>query len=197
MSRPPSPPWCDPVDDLQGNIYLIGPMGSGKTTIGHRLASLLGLSFRDCDRELEKLTGASVNLIFDIEGESGFRARETRMLESLATLEHVVVATGGGTILKAENRALMKRSGLVVYLQTTVAQQLERLRRDRSRPLLQNGNRKQKLTELAAARNPLYLKLADIVFPTHSRSPDAAAKQLANAILSHKSEAHEEKVKAD
>lgn len=197
MSRPPSPPWCDPVDDLQGNIYLIGPMGSGKTTIGQRLASLLGLSFRDSDRELEKLTGASVSLIFDIEGESGFRARETRMLESLVTLENIVVATGGGTILKAENRTLMKRSGLIVYLQTTVAQQLERLRRDRSRPLLQNGNRKQKLTELAAARNPLYLKLADIVFPTHKQSPDTAAKQLANAILSHKSEVHEEKVKAE
>jgi len=124
------------VDDPRSNIYLIGPMGSGKTTIGHRVAKLLGMDFLDCDRELEAQTGASVSLIFDLEGESGFRERETRMLQNLTSHENVLVATGGGVILEAENCEMLSRSGLVVYLQTSVEQQFRRLRRDRSRPLL-------------------------------------------------------------
>ena len=179
-----------PMDERHENIYLIGPMGSGKTTIGQRVATLLGMSFRDCDRELEKQTGASVSLIFDIEGESGFRERENRMLQSLTTQKNVLVATGGGAILKVENCKLLSQSGLVVYLQTSVAQQFKRLRRDQSRPLLQSGDRERKLAELAAARNPLYMKLADIVFPPHNRSPDVAARQLANAIISYEAEAN-------
>jgi len=139
-------------------------MGSGKTTIGHRVAKLLGMDFLDCDRELEAQTGASVSLIFDLEGEGGFRERE-------------------------ENCEMLSRSGLVVYLQTSVEQQFRRLRRDRSRPLLQSGDRKQKLAELAAARNPLYEKLADIAFQTQNRSPDIAARQLADAILSYRADA--------
>jgi len=181
------------VDESRSNIYLIGPMGSGKTTIGYRTAKLLGMDFLDCDRELEAQTGASVSLIFDVEGESGFRERETRMLQSLTSHDNVLVATGGGVVLKAENREMLKQSGLVVYLQTSVDQQFRRLRRDRSRPLLQSGDREQKLTELAAARNPLYEKLADIVFPTQNRSPDIAARQLADAILSYWADAGTER----
>jgi len=177
------------VDDPRSNIYLIGPMGSGKTTIGHRVAKLLGMDFLDCDRELEAQTGASVSLIFDLEGEGGFRERETRMLQNLTSHENVLVATGGGVILEAENCEMLNRSGLVVYLQTSVEQQFRRLRRDRSRPLLQSGDRKQKLAELAAARNPLYEKLADIAFQTQNRSPDIAARQLADAILSYRADA--------
>ena len=173
------------MDESRSNIYLIGPMGSGKTTIGYRTAKLLGMGFLDCDRELEAQTGASVSLIFDVEGESGFRERETRMLQNLTSHDNVLVATGGGVVLKAKNREMLKQSGLVVYLQTSVDQQFRRLRRDRSRPLLQSGDREQKLAELAAARNPLYEKLADIVFPTQNRSPDIAARQLADAILSY------------
>jgi len=173
------------VDESRSNIYLIGPMGSGKTTIGYRTAKLLGMDFLDCDRELEAQTGASVSLIFDVEGESGFRERETRMLQNLTSHDNVLVATGGGVVLKAKNREMLKQSGLVVYLQTSVDQQFRRLRRDRSRPLLQSGDREQKLAELAAARNPLYEKLADIVFPTQNRSPDIAARQLADVILSY------------
>jgi shikimate kinase len=178
-----------PVDELRLNIYLIGPMGSGKTTIGHRVAGLLGLNFYDCDRELEEQTGASVNLIFDVEGESGFRDRETRMLQNLTSQKNVVVATGGGVVLKAENRELLSQTGLVVYLQTSVGQQLKRLRRDRSRPLLQSGDRKKKLTEFAESRNPLYEKLADIVFPPHNRGPDIAARQLADKIRAYRAHA--------
>ena len=167
------------------NIYLVGPMGSGKTTIGQRLAKLLGLSFLDCDHELEIQTGASVSLIFDVEGEEGFRTRETRMLEDLTKRSGVLVATGGGVILREENRKLLSETGLVVYLKTSVNQQLRRLDRDRSRPLLQTPDRKQKLSLLAEERNPLYREVADIVFPAQNRGLDAVAADLANIIREH------------
>ena len=102
----------------ESNVHLVGPMGSGKTSIGQRLAVLLGLQFLDCDHELEAQTGASVSLIFDVEGEEGFRMRETRMLEELTARQGVLIATGGGTILRAENRRLLSERGLNVYLQT-------------------------------------------------------------------------------
>lgn len=157
-------------------------MGSGKTTIGQRVAALLGLEFLDCDHELEAHTGASVNLIFEIEGEQGFRERETRMLEQLSAREGVLVATGGGAVIREANRKLLRERGLVVYLKTPVAQQLKRLRRDKSRPLLQTDDRKEKLLRLARQRNPLYEELADIEFPARNRSADAAAADLAETI---------------
>jgi shikimate kinase len=152
------------------------------------VAERLGLEFFDCDRELEEQTGASVSLIFDVEGEAGFRERETRMLEQLTERQGVLVATGGGAVLKKENRELLRRSGLVVYMSTSVAQQLRRLNRDRTRPLLQSGDRKAKLARLAEQRNPLYRDLADIVFPAHNRGLDAAADALAQLIRSHRGE---------
>lgn len=158
-------------------------MGSGKTTVGQRVAKQLGLKFFDCDRELESQTGASVNLIFDIEGEAGFRKRESSTLIALTDRKNVLVATGGGAILSEENRELLKRTGLVVYLQTTVNQQLHRLRRDRTRPLLQQGDPRQKLSRLAAARNPIYEELADLVFLSQNRGPKIAAQHLTDAIL--------------
>ncbi len=167
------------------NIYLVGPMGSGKTSIGQRLARELGLEFRDCDHELEERTGASINLIFDVEGEEGFRNRETAMLEELTGRQGLVLATGGGAVLREENRALLGRSGLVVYLRTSVKQQLKRLRRDRSRPLLQTPDREQKLEELAECRNPLYESVADVVFPAQNRGLDTAARNLAALIREH------------
>ena len=173
------------VSRINSNIYLIGPMGSGKTTIGQRVAAILDLEFFDSDREMEAQTGASVNLIFDIEGENGFRARETKLLQTLTARQNILLATGGGVILKAENRELLRHSGLVIYLQTSVNQQQRRLRRDRSRPLLQTGDRVKKLTELAATRNPLYEDLADIVFPSQNRGPGVAAKLLAGTIQSY------------
>lgn len=174
------------MKDPEPNIYLVGPMGSGKTTIGQRLARLLDLEFLDCDHELEAQTGASVNLIFDVEGESGFRARETRMLHNLTARSGVLVATGGGVVLKAVNRDMLRNTGLVVYLQTPVSQQIRRLARDRTRPLLQTEDRREKLTRLAVERNPLYQEIADIVFPAKNRSLDSAAEELARIIRSHR-----------
>jgi shikimate kinase len=167
------------------NIYLVGPMGSGKSTIGFRLANKMGLEFFDCDREIESRTGASVKLIFEIEGENGFRARESRMLEELSGKKGVLVATGGGAILSEENRTLLRRSGIVVYLRASVGQQLERLRRDHSRPLLQTENKESKLAEMAAARNPLYEEVADLVFPVKNRNIEGTVSQIHHAILDY------------
>jgi shikimate kinase len=167
------------------NVYLIGPMGSGKTTIGQRLAKMLSLEFLDSDHELEEQTGASVSLIFDLEGEEGFRKRETAMLEKLTARENVLIATGGGTILNPENRVLLSTSGLVVYLRTSVRQQIRRLRRDKIRPLLQSGDREEKLARLAQERNPLYEELADVTFPSQDRGLEAAARSLYETILWH------------
>jgi shikimate kinase len=173
------------VDRLERNIYLIGPMGSGKTTIGQRLAARLGLRFLDCDQEIEAQTGASVTLIFDVEGEEGFRARETRMLQELTAQPGVLIATGGGAILREENRKILRETGLVVYMRTSVQQQLRRLGRDKSRPLLQTPDRRDRLTRLAEQRNPLYREIADIEFPAQNRGLDAVAADLARLILSY------------
>lgn len=173
------------MDRLDRNIYLIGPMGSGKTTIGQRLAKQLGLRFLDCDHEIEAQTGASVTLIFDVEGEDGFRARETRMLQELSAQSGVLIATGGGAILKEENRKILSETGLVVYMRTSVQQQLRRLGRDRSRPLLQTPDRRDQLIRLAEQRNPLYREIADIEFPAQNRGLDTVAADLAQIIRSH------------
>ena len=169
----------------KGNIFLIGPMGSGKTTIGQRLAKLLDLEFLDCDHELEAVTGASVSLIFDVEGEEGFRTRETRMLEELSARSGVLIATGGGVILREENRKILRERGTVVYLRTSVSQQLRRLSRDKSRPLLQTADRRAKLTRLAEERNPFYLEIADIEFPARNRRLDTVASELERSIRAY------------
>ena len=176
------------MNEPERNIILVGPMGSGKTTIGQRLAALLGLEFLDCDHELEEQTGASVSLIFDVEGEEGFRTRETRMLQELSERKGVLIATGGGAVLRKENRKVLRNSGLVVYMQTSVHQQLRRLGRDRSRPLLQTADRREKLSRLAEERNPHYLEVADIVFPAQNRGLDAVAGDLAEIIRKHGTE---------
>ena len=164
------------------NIFLVGPMGSGKSTIGSRLAHKMGLVFYDCDREIETRTGGSVKLIFEIEGEAGFRDRESRMLEELSKRRGVLVATGGGAIVSESNRALLRNSGIVVYLRTSVRQQIERLRRDHSRPLLQTGDKESKLMELAVSRNPLYEEVADLVFPVRDSNIDGTVGQMYLAL---------------
>jgi shikimate kinase len=176
------------VNKSSANVYLIGPMGSGKTTIGQRLAKKLGLEFLDNDHELQKQTGASVNLIFDLEGEEGFRKRETAMLKKLTARKDVIVATGGGTILAPENRELLSSSGTVVYLRTSVTQQIKRLSRDKTRPLLQSGDRKEKLIRLAKERNPLYEELAHITFQSRSRGLESATEALYQKIISYRNE---------
>ncbi len=164
------------------NVFLIGPMGSGKTTIGKHLAKLLKLGFYDCDHELERQTGASINLIFDVEGEAGFRKRESRLLEQLTARKAVLISTGGGVICQEENRSLLRTRGFVVYLKTSIENQLKRLSQDKSRPMLQAEDRVQRLLDLARVRNPLYDATADMVFNTRDQSVHSTAKQLYSAI---------------
>ena len=143
------------------NLFLIGPMGAGKSSIGRRLAGHFGMRCVDLDAAIEEHTGASVATIFEIEGEAGFRHRESDLLAGLALQEGIVLATGGGAVLAPENRRLLREHGFVVWLQATVDQQLSRLARDRQRPLLDAPDRRERLAQLACDRDPLYRELAD------------------------------------
>jgi shikimate kinase len=160
------------------NLILIGPMGAGKTSIGRRLAQRLKLRFVDADVALEALTGVSVNLIFELEGESGFRERERELLDELCRERGQVIATGGGAVLDPRNRAALAASGFVVYLCTSVERQLERLQRDQSRPLLRAPDRRERLEALAAARGPLYQEIADLRFDSDHASVGTAVDLL-------------------
>lgn len=171
--------------DSGDNIFLVGPMGSGKTTIGKRVARRLGMQFVDCDTALEEHTGAPVGLIFDIEGEAGFRRREKAMLETLAASGNTLVATGGGIVLDPDNTRLMREAGFVVYLRTSVDQQLRRLSRDRQRPLLQTPDRRCRLENLAAERNPVYASAAHLIIDSEDRSP----RYMARVVVRHLREA--------
>src|SRR5210317_1263159 len=137
-------------------IFLVGPMGAGKTTIGKYLAQHLKLQFADTDTEIEVRTGADIPWIFDVEGEEGFRNREQQVVEELTLWDDVVLATGGGVIIRPENRQALGARGYVVYLHATVDEQVRRTRRDRRRPLLQNGDPEEVLRSLMAIRDPLY-----------------------------------------
>ena len=161
------------------NLFFVGPMGAGKTTIGRRVAERLGLDFHDLDHEIEEHTGATVALIFELEGEAGFRQREQTVLAEFAARSDVVLSTGGGAVLSEVNRRCLRERGFVVYLETSVDQQLARLARDRKRPLLAAQNRRERLLELAAVRDPLYRQVADLVVPgANVRHVGALASQL-------------------
>jgi len=164
------------------NIFLIGPMGSGKTTIGRMLAEVLSLKFVDLDLEIEKKCGANIPWIFDMEGEEGFRKRESRMLLELASKAGVVLATGGGAIISETNRNTLKNNGFVVYLDAPVGRLLERTSHDRSRPLLQVGNPREVLEKLALNRDRLYQEVADLVLITDKRKPQLVADEIANEV---------------
>jgi shikimate kinase len=163
------------------NLILIGPTGSGKTAVGRQLARELGLKFVDSDHEIEKRTGVEIGYIFEKEGEAGFRDRETEMIKELAELEGVVIATGGGAVLREVNRRVIADGGVVVYLKTDVGEQLRRTARTRKRPLLNSKNPRKVLEEMAALRGPFYEAIADITFDTSNqrvRSVAASVKEL-------------------
>jgi shikimate kinase len=167
------------------NIYLIGPMGAGKTTIGRLLAEELNKQFLDSDLVIEERAGADISWIFDVEGEAGFRVREQNVIKELTTLDNIVLATGGGAILAEENRKNLRRGGTVIYLMATITQQVERTRRDQKRPLLHNTpDPRGKLTSLMEIRDPLYREIADYVVMTSRRSPKAVSTEIIQMISS-------------
>ena len=161
------------------NIILIGPMGSGKSTIGQILASRLDRDFYDSDHYIEQKTGVDIPRIFDIEGEEGFRMRETKALKELTAKRNMVLATGGGAVIREENRQLLKASGFIIFLDTSVNQQLQRLKHDKKRPLLQTENPRERLEALLQERRPIYFDLADLAVKTDKR----AARRLAADII--------------
>ncbi len=170
------------------NIFLVGPMGAGKTSIGRRLARRLELRFVDLDAEIEAQTGATIALIFEHEGERGFREREHRALVNVAADNGQLVATGGGIVLREDNRACLRGGGLVVYLRASVEQQLRRLSRDRSRPLLAAPDRRIRLEQMAAEREPLYSAVADIVVPGESDRVDVMTRHTEQLIAAYRTD---------
>jgi shikimate kinase len=161
-----------------GNVYLVGLMGAGKTSVGKLLARRLGKAFYDCDHEIERATGVRVPVIFDIEGEEGFRARERKVIAELVERSPVVLATGGGAVLAEQNRRLLREHGVVVYLCASPQDLWRRTRHDRNRPLLQTADPLGKLVELYKLRDPLYREIADIIVDTGNQSVSALAHRL-------------------
>jgi len=164
------------------NVFLIGPMGAGKSTVGRSLASLLHKRFLDTDHEIEVRTGAGIPLIFEIEGEAGFRKRESATLDELTQQQNVVLATGGGVVLAEENRRRLRDRGIVVYLQAPLETLVKRTRHDRHRPLLQTEDRRGALEKILRAREPLYRDTAHLVIETSSRAPLTVAREIAKKL---------------
>ncbi|MDM7861625.1 shikimate kinase AroK [Alteromonas sp. ASW11-36] len=164
------------------NIFLVGPMGAGKSTIGRHLADELHLEFFDSDQEIERRTGADIAWIFDLEGEEGFRKREENVINDLTDMQGIVLATGGGSVVSKAVRNRLSARGIVVYLQTTIDKQVARTQRDKRRPLLQNDDPEQVLRDLAAERNPMYEEVADYIVDTDDQSARAVANQIINKI---------------
>jgi shikimate kinase len=165
-----------------GNLYLVGMMGAGKTTVGRLLARRLKLRFVDSDHEIERRCGVKVPLIFDIEGEAGFRSRESQTLAELAALEGIVLATGGGAVLADENRQRLAARGTVIYLRARPEDLYERVRQDRNRPLLATANPLARLEELYVERDPLYREVADVIVDTGRQTVQSLARTLAEQL---------------
>jgi shikimate kinase len=160
------------------NLFLIGPMGSGKSAVGKYLSRVLDMAFQDSDAEIERRTGVDISFIFEKEGEAGFRQREREAIEVLTAMTRIVLATGGGAVLLPENRRVLADRGCVVYLQTSVAQQADRVRQGRTRPLLANVDTTTKLGELMDERAPLYAEIADITVATDNRRVRSVAEDV-------------------
>jgi shikimate kinase len=164
------------------NVFLIGPMGSGKTAVGKYIARLTSAPFYDSDTEIEHRTGVDIPFIFEKEGEAGFRQREREAIAALTQLEPIVLATGGGAVLLEDNRRCLAARGCVVYLETSIAQQTNRVRRGRNRPLLSDADPASKLTELMRHRGPLYTEIADIIVTTDGRKVAAVAEDIMRGL---------------
>ncbi|MDG1688200.1 MAG: shikimate kinase AroK [Gammaproteobacteria bacterium] len=167
---------------ITSNIFLIGPMGAGKSTVGKQLAKALGRDFYDTDKEIERRTGVSISWIFEMEGESGFRQREQKVLDELSQLKNIVLATGGGIVLPEENRRMLRSRGYVVYLSTSIEQLLRRTNKDKNRPLLQTDNPRETVKALMAERTPLYQGVADIELRTGEQSIQYVVSGLVNQL---------------
>lgn len=161
------------------NIFLIGPMGAGKSTIGKYLSEMLHMDLYDSDQEIERRTGADIGWVFDVEGEEGFRKREEQVISDLSEMQGIVLATGGGAIKSAQTRNRLSARGIVVYLETPIEKQLARTQRDKRRPLLQTDDPRGVLVNLAGEREPLYREIADYVV----RTDELTAKQVASQII--------------
>ncbi len=180
-------PLENPVNNALAleNIYLVGLMGAGKTSVGRYLAKNLGKTFYDCDHEVERRTGVKIPLIFEIEGEQGFRAREASVLSELTKLQNVVLATGGGAVISAENRRELASNGTVIYLRASPSDLWQRTRNDRNRPLLQTADPLGRLEQLFLERDPLYREIASIIEDTGSQSVRTLAQRLQQRLQEH------------
>lgn len=160
------------------NLFLIGPLGAGKSSIGKQLAHLMDRPFFDSDEEIAKRTGVQIGWIFEAEGEAGFREREKAVIAELVKKNPIILSTGGGAIISAENRQQLKTHGLVIYLDVSLSEQLHRTKRTHTRPLLETHNVKEKLIELNEARRPLYQSIADFTYLTDKGSPRKIAEKI-------------------
>jgi shikimate kinase len=163
------------------SIFLVGMMGAGKSTIGRQLADATGFEFVDADRELEARSGVSIPTIFEIEGEAAFRRREAALLDELSQLPRIVLATGGGAVLDAATRQRLRERGLVIYLRASPDEVFRRTRRDKSRPLLQTANPRERIEQLLAEREPLYAEAAHLTFQSAASNP----KRLVERLFAH------------
>ncbi len=164
------------------NIFLIGPMGSGKTAVGRHLARLFRFTFHDSDADIESKTGVDIAFIFEKEGEAGFRLREKESIERLSRMQSIVLATGGGAVIEADNRRVLAERGVVVYLQTSIDQQLERTRHGRHRPLLNGTDPEEKLRELMERRAALYAEIANLTVSTDGRRVQLVAEEIHHGL---------------
>lgn len=173
------------VNPLEGNIYLVGMMGAGKSSAGKMLASRLKKSFYDSDKVIEERTGVSISTIFHHEGEEGFRAREEAVIAELTSFNNVVLATGGGAILREKNRRCLQSTGFVVYLKASIKALWERTHSDKNRPLLQKGDPYKKLSSLYDFRDPIYSEVANLTVQTGEPSLQSFVRKLEHSLIDH------------
>ena len=164
------------------NLFLVGPMGAGKSAVGRQLARLMRMDFVDSDDEIEHRTGVDIPFIFEKEGEEGFRKREVKIIEELSVRQGIVLATGGGAVMDSRNRSYLGARGFVIYLHTTVEQQLVRTKRGRNRPLLDNKDRKAVIVELMEIRDPLYREISDLIVKTDGRLVREVAAEIRDTL---------------